>query len=107
MKWRTMDDAPRDGTVVLVWCQHDADPDHEPEPSTHLTPYGAWCEGGLGRAADGYQVARWGGGYYDSNAPDGPPEEMPDWWMVEVGDGDDPVPANPVRWAPLPAAPAD
>ena len=96
--WREMETAPKDGTEVLVW--HDHDSDKYFLPNGNLTEYGAWAEGN-GHAGDpGRYIARWGGGFYDG-AEDGG-GQMPDWWFV---DRDFEIPAAPTYWSPLPEPP--
>jgi hypothetical protein len=97
-KWQPMDTAPRDGTPIVAWCDHAADPYVE-EPGGHtLTAYGAWAEG-EGHVDDGLNVVQWGGGYSDDGGLEGPHEEMPDWWFLRGSEFQ--IPANPVRWFPI------
>jgi hypothetical protein len=105
--WRDIATAPKDGTPILGWCVHDADPYFiEPEDASgrsRLTVYGAHTEG-LSHVEDGAHVIVWGGSWDDSTHEyDG--GSMPDWWFR--ADSEFEVTANPTHWMPLPAAPTD
>lgn len=95
--WRTMESAPKDGTRILAWCEHDADPYHVSE--TSLTAYGAHCEG-LSHVEDGYHVIAWGGGSWESTDEYGSGLLIPDWWFRAGSEWEEV--ANPVKWMPLP-----
>jgi len=101
--WQDMSSAPKD-RPILAWCDHEADPYHleTPDGKGRLTDYSAWADG-LSHASDGFHVLEWGGGYHDTNAPEGPEEWMPDWWFV-AGSAFE-LAANPTHWLPLPPAP--
>lgn len=97
MNLKPVDDNTPKNRTILAWCDHDADPYQEAD---RLTPYAAWCESCGEHAVDGFSIVEWGGGYYHSNAPEGPEERMPNWWFVNASDFE--TPANPVAWCELP-----
>jgi hypothetical protein len=100
-----MDSAPRDGTPVLVWHCHGADPYVEDEAKGILTTYAANCEGMGSEDRDGHYVAVFGGGHDEDLSGEGwgPWANMPDWWFKQ--DSDFEVALNPIAWAPLPPKP--
>lgn len=89
--WRPMGTAPKDGSPILAWCLHKADP-YFLDDGNRLTVYGAHAEG-LSHAQDGYRIVQWGGEYFEEDS------HIPDWWFVV--DTDFEVVANPVAWSPL------
>lgn len=89
-----MDTAPRNGMPILAWCDHDADPYFMPDDK-RLTTYGAHVEGLSQHVPTGWAIVVWGGEYYDSDDGYTPP-----WWFLHDGDWE--MPANPVKWWPLP-----
>ena len=97
--WLPMSLAPKDGTTILAWCIHDADPYFASDNT--LTLYGAHTEG-MSHAADGYALVVWGGGWDDSTW-EAPGPGLPDWWFALGSEFE--VTANPVCWMPLPDAP--
>lgn len=97
--WRPIETAPKDGTAIVGWCVHAADPYFENESAGRLTTYGAHAEG-LSRVQDGPHVVVWGGEYDDTD--DG---YIPDWWFLAGSDFE--TVANPTHWMPLPAWPDD
>lgn len=100
MEWLPIETAPRDGTEILGWCCHDADPYFEDE-GRFLTPYGAHCEG-MNRVSDGPHVVVWGGEYKDGDYESGF-YTIPAWWFRS--DSDFEVAANPTHWMPIPEDP--
>ena len=96
--WQPIETAPRDGTPILGWCVHAADP-YFAGP-TSLTLYGAHVEG-LSHVADGPHVLVWGGGWQDSWEDGG--GNLPDWWFRLGSEFEEA--ANPTHWQPLPAPP--
>lgn len=101
-----MESAPRDGTQILAWCDHEAGVEYEePEPGEPITRSLYEAHGdGLGYATTGFHIVEWGGGFDDSTHenPDG--AYLPDWWFVAGSEFE--VAANPVMWWQLPPAPA-
>ena len=79
--------APKDGTPIVAWCVHEADPYYV--GTNRLTTYGAHAEG-LRRVEDGYHVVVFGGAY----------DGIPEWWFQYGSEFE--VVANPTHWLPLP-----
>lgn len=98
MPWRPIDSAPRDGTPILAYCVHEADPYYD---GNRLTDYGARAEG-MSHVEDGPQVVAWYEGEWISDGPELESYWMPGWW---VAFHDPEVAANPTRWLPVPPAP--
>ena len=89
--WRSMDSAPKDGTVVLLYCpQGDGNPG-----STQRITAGSWAsyEGGTTEHRD--MDGRWTG-QDDSEGWEG-------WETLDGGFSEDTM--MPTRWMPLPPAP--
>jgi hypothetical protein len=85
-----MESAPKDGTPILAWCIHEADPHFT---GAGLTLYGAHAEG-MWHVVDGPHVIQWGDSWTDDNG------YMPDWWFQYGSEFE--ITANPVRWMPCP-----
>jgi hypothetical protein len=100
--WQPIETAPKDGTVILAWCNHEADPYVECKETGRLTLYAAHAEG-LSHAETGYQLIQWGGGWSDSYEDGG--GRLPDWWFVAGSEFE--IAANPLHWMPLPEPPKD
>ena len=94
--WRDIKTAPKDGTTILAWCVHAADPYHVDEKS--LTAYGAHCEG-LSHVEDGAHVVQWGGGSWESTDGYGSGYLIPDWWFRFGSEWEET--ANPIAWMPI------
>ena len=101
-EWQPIETAPKDGTPILGWCVHSADP-YYLDGVNRLTIYGGHTEG-LGHVIDGPNIIQWGGSFDDSTW-DEPGSWMPDWWF-QYGSGFE-VTANPTHWMPLPEPPRD
>jgi hypothetical protein len=97
--WLPIATAPRDGTPIVGWCVHAADP-YYLDDGKRLTIYGGHTEE-LGHVTDGPHVVVWGGAF-DSTWEE-PVARMPDWWF-QYGSSFE-VTANPTHWLPLPAPP--
>ena len=98
MNWQPIETAPRDGTPIVGYCNHEADPYWIGDG---LTLYGGHAEG-LSHAVDGPNVVVWGGAWDDSTH-EYQGGSMPDWWFVYGSDFE--VAANPTHWMPLPKPP--
>jgi hypothetical protein len=98
--WQPIETAPRDGTPIVGWCVHAADP-YCLGDGKRLTAYGGHTEG-LSHVEDGPHVVVWGGAF-DESTLEHPGAWMPDWWF-QYGSSFE-VTANPTHWMPLPPAP--
>lgn len=92
--WLPIKSAPRDGTPIVGWCVHAADPYWV--SSTRLSIYGGHAEG-LAHVVDGPHVLEWGGAWDDEDG------SMPDWWF-QYGSNFEAA-ANPTHWLPIPKDP--
>lgn len=95
---RPMDEAPRDGTPILAYCQHEASAYFD-EAAGRLTSYGSHCEG-LGHVADGWHVVEWWDGRQEYQGEHLPPIFLPGCWFLSGSEGE--MPAHPVSWLPVP-----
>ena len=95
--WRDMKTAPKDGTPILGWCEHDADP-YFTNDGTRLTDYGANAEG-LSHVEDGVNIIEW------HEEIDEGEYTVPAWWCLADGWGE--TAANPTHWMPIPEGPKD
>ena len=91
--WRTMHDAPKDGTQILGFCVHE-DKTTDGIYECHSVELGV-CEGMV--------VIQFGGGWDDRSWEDSSGGHIPDWWFR--ADGDYETVANPKNWMPLPKPP--
>lgn len=84
---------------ILGWCNHEADPGHEPmqegDPpgSYRLTIYGGHLEG-LNHPDNGPNVLVWGGSFQDHEDDGG--AYLPDWWFVRGSEFE--IVANPTHF---------
>lgn len=108
MTWRGIETAPRDGTPVLVWFDHEADSYRIPE-TDKLTDYACHAEGGDFLSGKGCVVAVWREGWHEDDGWESanPPYWMPAaWWLYLDGDAGDHV-VNATHWQPLPPPPEE
>lgn len=102
--WQPIETAPKDGTDILVYYSHDADPYRESE--TRLTPYAAWAEGGDFMDGSGMCIAAWQPEHWEPTGDYGDGYYLPAYWFAhQMGDYEYVV--NPTHWMPLPAPPTD
>jgi hypothetical protein len=98
-----MSKAPRDGTLILVWHDHESDPYYE-QNGQRLTIYGSWAEG-LGHETEaGMYIAYFGGEDTEELSGEGygPHVTYPSWWFKHDNEE---MPLAPVLWMPLPHQP--
>lgn len=97
--WQPMETAPRDGTQVLGYCVHKADPYYDGD---RLTDYGARVDG-LGHVEDGVHAICWEDARQESDGWESPSYTIPAGW---VHNADPEQMANPILWMPMPPVPA-
>lgn len=94
-QWLPIEDAPKDGTKIVAWCNHDADLYFNEDDKT-LTPYGAHVEA-VGRAAsDGINVVRWQDDWTILDEYSGKPIKVAGWWFLD--NPSEEIPANPISY---------
>jgi len=103
--WRSIDSAPKDGTHILVFYDHDADTYYCPEDG-NLTDYAVWSEGGDFLDGRGFCIARWFPQHWESVDKYGGGYFMPAFWFALEKDDFYRV-VNPTHWMPLPQPPED
>lgn len=102
VKWSNdMSLAPKDGTPVLVWYDHDADPYQDPENQKKLTDYAANAEGGDFLSGYGFCVAAWYPQHWVSEDEFGSGYWLPAVWVVYNNDCG--TVCNPTHWAKIEA----
>ena len=94
-KLRPIAEAPKDGTVILAWCDHEA-ASYYCDKTGRLSAYGANAEG-MSHVDNGWNLIRWEEGFFDGEC------HLPAWWFLADGCGE--TAANPVLWVALPANP--
>ena len=77
--WQPIETAPKDGTPIIGWCDHEADLYYE-EEGKRLTVYAAHAEG-MSHVPDGPHVLVWGGEYSEHDTYTGSSFTIPDWWF--------------------------
>ena len=100
-KWQPIQTAPKDGSPILGWCKHKADPYFL--ENGNLTLYGG-CAEGAAHVEDGLCVIVWGGAWDDRTYEEPNGGCMPDWWFRHGSDFEEA--ANPTHWMPLPEPPS-
>ena len=98
-----MSAAPRDGTDLLLWFDHGADPYHI-EETGKLTDYAAWAESGDFLDGKGLCIGRWFEQFWESVDEYGSGYWLPAaWFALEYNDYERVV--NAIAWQPRPLPP--
>jgi hypothetical protein len=95
-EWQPIDTAPRDGSPILGWCNHEEDPYRDPDNPDWITIYAAHCDG-MSHVENGPHVLVFGGAVDDH--PDDGGAFIPDWWFLNGSEFE--VAANPTHWMPI------
>lgn len=102
MEWQPIEAAPKDGTPVLVYYDHAADPYHDPDDPDRLTDYAANAEGCDFLDGKGQCVAFWSAGSHEIVDEYGDGFWVPGCWFMW---GNDDYAVAATRWQPLPEPP--
>jgi hypothetical protein len=100
MDWQPISDAPKDGTPVIVWFDHGADPYVEDEVTGRLTGYAANAEGGEFADGRGQCFAVWSDALEVQDGWEQPSYWVPGCWFVAIGNEVTEIACNPVYWNP-------
>ena len=106
-EWQPIETAPRDGSKVLVYFNHEADSYYDPESPDKLTDYAANAEGVGCFQGKGQVIAVWQDGFQESDGWEDPnggywmPGGWFPWWNGEPAD----QVCNATHWQPLPEPP--
>lgn len=101
-----MDKAPKDGTHILVWYDHDADPYWSLENPNSLTDYAAWAESGNFMGGTGICIAAWQPRYFETTDEYGSGYWFPAYWFAYQNKDYECV-VHPIAWMSLSARPSN